>query len=72
MLSERRQFLDSADTIATFAAEMSEFLKSSELTETRTFVRSFVKEIEVKPSNASITYTIPIPDDSPIRGNGRC
>ena len=35
LLSERRQFLDSADTIATFAAEMSEFLKTSELTETR-------------------------------------
>ena len=32
LLSERRQFLDSADTIATFAAEMSEFLKTSELT----------------------------------------
>ena len=31
LLSERRQFLDSADTIATFAAEMSEFLKTSEL-----------------------------------------
>ena len=31
LLKERRQFLDSADTIATFAAEMSEFLKTSEL-----------------------------------------
>ena len=71
MLSERRQFLDSADTIATFAAEMSEFLKSSELTETRTFVRSFVKEIEVKPRKVSIIYTIPTPEDSPIRGNRR-
>ena len=31
LLSDRSQFLDSADTIATFAAEMSEFLKTSEL-----------------------------------------
>ena len=38
LLKERRQFLDSADTIAAFAAEMSEFLKTSELTETKAFV----------------------------------
>ena len=56
LLSERRQFLDSADTIATFAAEMSEFLKTSELTETRAFVHSFVKEVEVKPGKAAIVY----------------
>ena len=35
LLKERRELLDSADTIATFAEEMSEFLKTSELTETR-------------------------------------
>ena len=68
LLSERRQFLDSADTIATFAAEMSEFLKTSELTETKAFVRSFVKEIVVKPGRAAIVYSIPTPDDNPIGG----
>ena len=68
LLSERRQFLDSADTIATFAAEMSEFLKTSELTETRAFVHSFVKEVEVKPGKAAIIYSIPTPEDSPIGG----
>ncbi len=68
LLSERRQFLDSADTIATFAAEMSEFLKTSELTETKAFVHSFVKEIEVKPGRAAIVYSIPMPEDSPIGG----
>ena len=65
MLAERRVMLDSADT---FAAEMSEFLKTSELTETKAFVRSFVKEIEVKPGKAAIVYSIPMPDDSPIPG----
>ncbi len=40
--------LDNAEPIATFALEISEFLKTSELTATR----SFVKEIEVKPGNA--------------------
>ena len=68
LLSDRRQFLDSADTIATFAAEMGEFLKTSELTETKAFVRSFVKEIVVKPGRAAIVYSIPTPDDSPIGG----
>ena len=68
LLSDRRQFLDSADTIAAFAAEMSEFLKTSELTETKAFVRSFVKEIVVKPGRAAIVYSIPTPGDSPIGG----
>ena len=60
--------LDSADTIAAFAGEMSEFLKTSELTETRAFVRSFVKEVQVRPGKATIIYTIPMPEDSPIGG----
>ena len=68
LLSDRRQFLDSADIIAAFAADMSEFLKSSELTETKAFVRSFIKEIVVKPGKAAIVYSIPTPDDSPIGG----
>ena len=68
LLVERRRFLDSADTIATFAAEMSDFLKTSELTETRAFVHSFVKEVEVRPGKAAIVYSIPTPEDSPIGG----
>ncbi len=68
LLKERRQFLDGADTIAAFAAEMSEFLKTSELTETRAFVHSFVKEVEVKLGRAAIVYSIPTPEDSPIGG----
>ena len=68
LLKERRQLLDSADTIATFAEEMSDFLKTSELTETRAFVHSFVKEVQVKPGKAAIIYSIPTPDDSPIGG----
>ena len=69
VLAERRQLLDSADTIAAFANEMSDFLKTSELTETKAFVRSFVKEVRVKPGAAAIIYTIPTPGDSPIGGS---
>ena len=62
LLDERRVTLDSADA---FAAEMSEFLKTSELTETKAFVRSFVKEIEVKPGKAAIVYSIPLSQSTP-------
>ena len=68
LLAERRVMLDSADTIAAFAREMSEFLTTSELTESKAFVRSFVKTIRVKPGRATIHYTIPMPEDSPIGG----
>ena len=71
ILAERRVMLDSADTIATFAADMSEFLKTSELTETKAFVRSFVKEIEVKPGKAAIVYSIPTPPRQSHRGSER-
>ena len=64
-IGERRQFLDSGDTIA---AGMSEFLKTSELTQTRVFIHSFVKEIEVRPSSASIVYSLPTPEDSSMGG----
>ena len=68
LLAERRVMLDSADVIATFAEEMSEYLRTSELTETRAFIRSFVREIEIRPGRATIHYTIPTPEDSPVGG----
>ena len=52
--------------LAAFAADMSELLTTSELTEAKAFVRSFVKSIVVSPGRATINYTIPMPDDSPI------
>ena len=54
------------DTITAFAQDMSEYLKTSELTESKAFIRSFVKEIEVRPGKATIHYSIPTPEDSPI------
>ena len=57
--------LDSAETVAAFAAEMSEFLMTSEITETRAFVRSFGKGILVWPGRATIHYTILTPPDGP-------
>ena len=67
-LSERRAVLDDVQTITAYAQKMSEFLATSELTESKAFIRSFVKEIAVAPGAATIRYTIPMPEDSPLRG----
>ena len=63
---ERRKVLDRVETIATFAKEMSEFLRTSDLTASCAFIRSFVKGIDVSPGRAVISYTVPVPEDSPI------
>ena len=69
VLTERRELLDRAETIAAFAADMSEYLRTSKLTETRAFIRSFVKEVQIAPGKATIVYTIPMPEDNPIGGS---
>ena len=71
LLSERRAVLDNVDTIAAFAEDMSDFLMTSEITESRAFIKSFVKEIKVKPGKATVFYTLPTPPDSPIGGRRR-
>ena len=68
VLAQRRMLLDSADTIAEFAKDMSRFLMTSDITETKAFIQTFVKEIGVRPGNATIHYTIPTPPDSPMGG----
>ena len=68
ILAVQMQGLGDEETIAAYVKEMSDFLMESELTETRAFIRSFVKEIGVVPGKATIRYTIPMPKDSPIKG----
>ncbi len=68
LLSERRETLDDVETIAAYAQDMSEFLRESELTERRSFIETFVKEIVIMPGKAVVRYTVPMPDDSRIPG----
>ena len=68
MVAERRVVLDDAETITAYAEDMSEFLKTSELTESRAFIESFVKEIVVSPGGAVVRYSIPMPEDSRMAG----
>ncbi len=60
ILSQRRAHLDDVKTISAYAKDMKDFLQESELTERRSFIESFVKEIIVIPGDALIRYTIPI------------
>ncbi len=65
-LTERRVLLDKAEVVAEFAADMAEFLRTSDITESKAFLRTFIKRIAVEPGRAVIHYTIPMPEDSPI------
>ncbi len=65
-LAERRVLLDKAEVVAEFAADMAEFLRTSDITESKAFLRTFIKRIAVEPGRAVIHYTIPMPEDSPI------
>ena len=66
ILAERKALLDRADAIVSYAARMNNYLRTCEYTETRAFVRSFVKEIQVKPGRAVIAYSIPTPNGIPV------
>ena len=68
VLAERREMLDSVDVIARFVEEMGVFLRTSAVTESKSFIRSFVKRIGIMPGRAVIHYTIPTPPDSPLEG----
>ena len=68
ILSKRRVTLDKMERITDFAKEMSDYLKTSDLTQSRAFIRSFVKEVTVRPGKATILYTLLTPEDSPIGG----
>ena len=60
LLSKRRVILNEVDTITAFARDMSDYLVKSSLTESRAFIKSFIREIAVAPGKATIRYTIPI------------
>ncbi len=64
VLELRRSAVGDGVDIAAYARDMTDFLDESELVEARAFVKSFVKEIVVKPGFARVRYTLPMPDGS--------
>ena len=68
VLARYRSALGDAGETAEYARRMDDFLDSSELTERRAFIESFVKEVVIMPGQALLRYTFPMPYDSPIPG----
>ena len=69
-LSAGRAVLDNVPTITAFTQDLRAYLHTSDHTEAKAFIRSFVKEIAVAPGEATIRYAIPLPTDNctPDRG----
>ncbi|MCY4447463.1 MAG: hypothetical protein OXE02_01270, partial [Chloroflexi bacterium] len=67
-LDARLAGVQDAEVVAAYAREMGEWLLESGLAETKAFLRTFVKEIVVRPGRATIHYAVPTPEDSPIGG----
>lgn len=68
LLKDRRRFLVSADTSATFTQELREVLRGSELIERRGRHRALATELVEMPGDALVRYTIPLPDDRRMLG----
>lgn len=52
------------ELVKAYAQDLHELLEESELTERKSFVRSFVERIDVDQELATIHYTLPLPSGS--------
>ncbi len=59
-LSDRRVELADAETVARSVSDLRNLLSESSLSERKSFVRSFVKEVKVTGDEVLLTYTIPM------------
>jgi site-specific DNA recombinase len=59
-LSDRRLELASPEIVKRFVAEMRRVLETSEFTEKRAFIRTFIKKITILGNQAVLNYTVPI------------
>jgi len=64
ILSQRKIELASPEVVRKYVDDLHQFINSSELTERRSFIKSFVKEIKVTGDEGRISYTFPIPPDN--------
>ena len=60
-LEQRRTRLPDTEEIKHYVDDLRSFLKMGTLSERRTFIKNFVKEISVKRGEAVLTYTMPMP-----------
>ena len=62
-LEQRRVELPSTEEIKGYIADFREFLQEGTLPERKALIRNFVEGIEVAGDEATLTYTIPMPND---------
>lgn len=61
LLSDRRVEVASLETVTYYVNDLRNLLEESSLTERKSFVRSFVKEVKVTGDEVLLTHTIPLP-----------
>ena len=64
ILSQRQIELASPEIIRKYIEDLRQLIDSSDLSERRGFIKSFVKEIKVMGNDGRIRYTFPIPPDN--------
>jgi site-specific DNA recombinase len=63
IMSQKKLELASPETVRQYVENLRQFIDSRELTERRSFIKSFVKEIRIIGNQGCIKYTFPIPPD---------
>jgi hypothetical protein len=48
------------ETITTYVEDLRSLLNNSSITEKKSFIKSFVKEVRIREDEATLTYTIPL------------
>ncbi len=60
LLSDRRVELADLETVTQYVADLHNLLNDSTLTEKKSFIKSFVSEVQVTGSEVLLTYTMPM------------
>ena len=62
-LEQRKVELPNTEEIARYVADFREFLQEGTIPERKALIRNFVEGIEVVGDEATLTYTVPMPND---------
>ena len=62
-LEQRRVELPNTEEIARYVADFRDFLQEGTIPECKALIRNFVEGIEVVGDEATLTYTVPMPND---------
>jgi site-specific DNA recombinase len=63
LISHRRIELSGPELVTKYVEDLRQFIDSTEISERRAFIKSFVKEIRVSEHEIRMTYNFPIPPD---------